>query len=50
MRQTERCLPLWDKLVVQAIRAAENDLKSGSNEYKPRAPAAGTPPKGRSCP
>lgn len=30
----KRCLPLWDKLVVQAISAAENDLKSGSDEYK----------------
>jgi hypothetical protein len=34
LRQTERCLPLWDKLVTQAIRSAENDLKSGSDEYK----------------
>jgi hypothetical protein len=34
MRQTERCLPLWDKLVSQALHFAENDLKSGSNEYK----------------
>jgi hypothetical protein len=34
LRQTERCLPLWDKLVTQAIRSAENDLKSGSNEYQ----------------
>jgi hypothetical protein len=34
LRQTERCLPLWDKLVTQAIRVAENDLKSGSEEYK----------------
>ncbi|MGZ9174098.1 MAG: hypothetical protein ACXW52_21095, partial [Candidatus Binatia bacterium] len=34
LRQTERCLPLWDKLVLQAIKAAENDLRSGSDEYK----------------
>lgn len=34
LRQTERCLPLWDKLVLQAIKAAENDLQSGSDEYK----------------
>ena len=34
LRQTERCVPLWDKLVTQAIRSAENDLKSGSNEYQ----------------
>jgi hypothetical protein len=33
-RQTERCLPLWDKLVTQAIQFAEDDLKSGSDEYK----------------
>jgi hypothetical protein len=34
MRQTERCLPLWDKLVDQAIRAARTDLASGSNDYQ----------------
>ena len=34
LRQTERCLPLWDKLVAQAIQAAEKDLQSGSSEYK----------------
>ena len=34
MRQTERCLPFWDKLVTQAIQSAQNDLKSGSDEYK----------------
>jgi hypothetical protein len=34
LRQTERCLPLWDKLVSQALRSAEEDLKSGSDEYK----------------
>ena len=34
LRQTERCLPLWDKLVTQAIEFAEKDLNSGSDEYK----------------
>ncbi len=34
MRQTERCLPLWDKLVTQALGFAKNDLQSGSEEYK----------------
>jgi hypothetical protein len=34
LRQTERCLPLWDKLVTQALKSAEEDLKSGSDEYK----------------
>jgi hypothetical protein len=34
LRQTERCLPLWDKLVSQAIRFAQNDLQSGSDEYQ----------------
>ena len=34
LRQTDRCLPLWDKLVTQAIEFAEKDLKSGSDEYK----------------
>ena len=33
LRQTERCLPLWE-LVGQAIQAAEKDLQSGNNEYK----------------
>ena len=32
--QTERCLPLWDKLVTQALQFAEKDFKSGSDEYK----------------
>jgi hypothetical protein len=26
LRQTERCLPFWDKLVAQAIQSAEKDL------------------------
>lgn len=34
MRQTERCVPFWDKLVNQAIQFAKNDLKSDSEEYK----------------
>jgi hypothetical protein len=34
LKQTERCLPLWDKLVSQAITFAQRDLESGSNEYK----------------
>ena len=34
LRQTERCLPLWDRLVTQAIQFAEKDLKSGNDEYK----------------
>jgi hypothetical protein len=34
LRQTERCLPLWDRLVAQAIQFAQKDLKSGSDEYK----------------
>ena len=34
LRQTERCLPHWDKLVTQAIDSADKDLKSGNDEYK----------------
>ena len=34
MRQTERCVPAWDKLVTLALKNAEADLKSGSDEYK----------------
>jgi hypothetical protein len=41
LRQTERCLPLWDKLVAQAIEFAEKDLKSGSDEYKALRARAG---------
>lgn len=49
LRQTERCLPLWDKLVTQAIEFAEKDLRSGSDEYKAVRARAGTPPKAPSC-
>jgi len=41
LRQTERCLPFWDKLVTQAILSAENDLKSGSDEYQAARARAG---------
>jgi hypothetical protein len=34
LRRTERCLPLWDRLVAQAIQFAERDLGSGSEAYK----------------
>jgi hypothetical protein len=33
LRQTERCIPLWDKLVTQALDFAEKDLKSGDREF-----------------
>jgi hypothetical protein len=49
LRQTKRCLPLWDKLVTQAIEFAEKDLRSGSDEYKAVRARAVMPPKGRSC-
>ena len=41
LRQTERCLPHWDKLVTQAIDSAEKDLKSGNDEYKAMRARAG---------
>ena len=34
LRQTERCIPAWEALVTVALKNAEQDLKSGSNEYK----------------
>jgi len=49
LRQTERCLPLWDRLVTQAIAFAEKDLKSGSDEYKAVRARAGYAAEGRSC-
>jgi hypothetical protein len=41
MRQTQRCLPLWEKLVAQALAVAEKDLKSGDNEYQAARARAG---------
>jgi hypothetical protein len=34
LRQTERCIPAWEALVTVALKNAEQDLKSGSSEYK----------------
>src|ERR1700741_1864663 len=34
LRQTERCIPAWEALVTVALKSAEQDLKSGSDEYK----------------
>jgi hypothetical protein len=34
MRQTERCIPAWDKLVTLALKNAEQDLKSTHDEWK----------------
>jgi hypothetical protein len=34
LRQTKRCIPLWDKLVTQAIEVAEKDLKAENDEWK----------------
>ena len=41
LRQTERCIPLWDKLVTQAIQSAEQDLKAASDEWKAARARAG---------
>jgi len=49
LRQTERCLPLLDKLVLLATKAAENDLQSGSDEYKAARARGGYAAEGRSC-
>src|SRR5262250_3483018 len=34
LRQTERCIPAWEALVTGALKNAEQDLKSGNDEYK----------------
>ncbi|MGH7828440.1 MAG: hypothetical protein ACREQ7_25065 [Candidatus Binatia bacterium] len=41
MRQTERCIPAWDKLVIQALRNAEQDLKSDRDDWKMTRALAG---------
>lgn len=41
MRQTERCIPAWDKLVTQALKNAEQDLKSDRDEWKINRALAG---------
>ncbi|HWO43896.1 MAG TPA: hypothetical protein VNO43_19060 [Candidatus Eisenbacteria bacterium] len=41
MRQTERCIPAWDKLVVQALTSAERDLKSADAGWKVARAVAG---------
>ena len=41
LRQTERCIPFWDKLVTQAIQSAEQDLKAVSDEWKAARARAG---------
>jgi hypothetical protein len=41
MRQTERCIPAWDKLVTQALKSAETDLKSEHNDWKATRALAG---------
>jgi hypothetical protein len=41
MCQTERCIPAWDKLVTLALKNAEQDLKSGHNEWKANRARAG---------
>jgi len=41
MRQTERCLPAWDKLVALALKNAEEDLKSDRDDWKINRALAG---------
>ena len=40
-RQTERCIPAWDKLVIQALQSAEADLKSDRDDWKATRAIAG---------
>ena len=41
LRQTERCIPVWDKLVIQALKGAEQDLKAGGDGWKAARALAG---------
>ena len=41
LRQTERCIPVWDKLVSQALKSAEEDLRSGGDDWKVNRALAG---------
>lgn len=34
LRQTERCLPAWERVVIGALKTAEEDTKSGQNDWK----------------
>jgi hypothetical protein len=41
LRQTERCIPAWDKLVTVALKSAEQDLRSSSDDWKATRAMAG---------
>jgi hypothetical protein len=41
MRQTERCISAWDKLVIQALKNAEQDLKAERSDWKMTRALAG---------
>ena len=41
MRQTERCIPVWDKLVTLALKNAEQDVTSGRDDWKATRARAG---------
>lgn len=41
MRQTDRCVPVWDRLVIQALKNAEADLKSVDEDWKINRALAG---------
>jgi hypothetical protein len=41
MRQTDRCVPVWDKLVEQVLSSARNDVRSENSEWKAARARAG---------
>ena len=41
LRQTERCVPVWDKLVALALKSAADDLKADGGEWKAKRALAG---------
>jgi hypothetical protein len=41
MRQTERCIPVWDNIVAGALKSAAADLKSGRDDWQAARALAG---------
>ncbi len=33
-RQTKRCIPVWEKFVLQVLKSAEGDIKAGGDDWK----------------
>jgi hypothetical protein len=41
LRQTERCIPIWDKLVILALKSAESDAAATVDDWKANRALAG---------